>query len=97
MSAPEDISSVSSNTFIEWVSAFGLTEWWVLGDHDEEDHGCGEEVNLLSLVGCLDVDLWGHIIESAKFCVKISLTISSFQRSSESKVSNLKGVILIQK
>lgn len=38
MSPPEDVSSVGSQASVEWVIWLGSGEWWVLGDHDEQNN-----------------------------------------------------------
>jgi len=44
MSFPEDISSVGSQTSVEWVSWLGSGEWWMLSYHNEKDNGSSEQI-----------------------------------------------------
>jgi len=42
---PENISSVCSEAFIEWILRGSRTERWMFGNHDEENDGGCEQVN----------------------------------------------------
>jgi len=43
--APEHISSVSRDEFVEAILGNGLTEWWVAGHHNEKNDTNSEEVD----------------------------------------------------
>jgi hypothetical protein len=72
VSSPENISSVGSNTSVEWVLRLGGSEWWMLSNHDEKDDGSCEKINRLTFVGLIQMDLWGHVIQSSKFSGQIA-------------------------
>lgn len=42
------------------------------------------------------MDLRGHIVESSELCVQVALAVPALRRSSETKVSNLQVVVLVQ-
>lgn len=45
MGLPEDVSSVSSDASVEWVRWLSSSEWWMLGNHDEQDNRSSEQIN----------------------------------------------------
>ena len=91
MEFPEQVKSVGTDKFVVRIGWDGLCKWWVLGNHDEQDDTCSEQVNDWSMVGLAQVDFWSHIALS---------TSSSFIDSlcgCESKVSNFKCELMIEK
>ena len=67
----------------------------MLSDHDEKDDSGSEKINLFALVWCFDVDLWGHVASCSEFPGKHASAVSALDKLSESKVSNLKVVLVI--
>lgn len=96
MGAPENVSSVSSDTLIEWVSRLGLSERWVPGHHNEKNDGGGKNIHLLALVRRSQMDLRSHVVKSSEFSVQVSLTVPTFGWAGEAKVSNLQIIVLVQ-
>ena len=45
MTLPENIGSVCSEAFVEWITWGSRIERWMLGDHDEQNDGGCEQVN----------------------------------------------------
>jgi len=43
--APEDVSAVARQEFVEAILRNGLAEWGVAGHHDEQDDADGEKVD----------------------------------------------------
>lgn len=94
---PENVSSVASYAFVIWVLSLCRRKWWMLRHHDKENHGCGKQIDLFSLVRCFQVDFWRHVIESTQFRVQETLAISSLYWSGKAEVSNLQVKILANK
>jgi len=78
---PEDITSIFSYAFVEWVMMFGCLERWMSGNHDEEYDGSCKQVTALSTVGFIYVQFRRHVVWSSKFGSEISFTISAIGRS----------------
>jgi hypothetical protein len=95
--SPEDICAVGRETSVEWILGLSCGEGRMLGHHDEKNDGCGKQIHGLSLIGLLKVDLRSHVVQSSELRSKISTSISSFHRSSESEISNLKGEGAVEK
>lgn len=90
VSLPEKISSISSQHFIEWVIFFvSLVERWMLSHKDEQNGGSSENIYGSSLILLSLQELWSHVSLGTERSLKISLTISALDRSSESKISDL--------
>ncbi len=58
---PKGLVFVGAKAFVEVIIGLCVVEGWDTGDHDEEDDGCGEEVNSSAVVLDLEVDFRGHI------------------------------------
>jgi hypothetical protein len=44
MTLPENVGSVCSEAFVEWITWGSRVEWRMLGDHDEQNDGGCEQV-----------------------------------------------------
>lgn len=88
MRSPEYISAVSRDEFIKTITRSSLGEWRVAGNHNEQDDTHSEEVNSLSLVRFLGVDLRSHVRLSSELCEKLSSSCTSSERSGKAKVSD---------
>lgn len=93
---PEDISSVGSQTLVEWVLWLSGGERWMLGDHDEQDDGSSEDIHRFSFVWHFKVDFWSHVVQSSKLGMEHTGSISSLDWSSEPEVSNLKSILVVK-
>lgn len=94
--SPEDVGSIGCNASIEWICWLSSCEWWMLSNRDEEDNCCGKEIHALSGVWLFEMDLRSHVIESSKFGVEHSGTISAFNWSSETKICNFEVIVGIK-
>lgn len=68
----------------------------MLSDHDEQDDGTSKDVDLLTLVGLIKVDLRSHVIHGAKLSRQVSTAVSTLNWSSKTKVRNFESEILVQ-
>lgn len=93
---PEYVSSIGGQASVEGIAWLGSGEWWMLGNHNEQHYGSGEQVHLLSLIWLLKMNLWSHVIHSSKIGLELSTSISSFNWSCETKVCNLNTKVLIK-
>ena len=96
MRLPEDISAVAGDALVIWIGDLGVRERWMLGHEDEEDDGCGEDVHLLALVRCLEVDLRRHVVQRSQLGVKVALAVLSVGWRSETKVGNFYVEIFVK-
>jgi len=69
----------------------------MLSNHDEKDDGSCEKINRLTFVGLIQMDLWGHVIQSSEFSGQIAWTISTLNWTSKSKISNFENEMLVEK
>jgi len=93
---PEDVSAVTGDALVVWVGDLGVRERWMLGHEDEEDDGCGEDVYLLALVRCLEVDLGRHVVQRSQLGMEVALAVLSVGWCSEPKVSNFYVEIFVK-
>lgn len=89
MCLPEEICPVRCKKFEVYVLRPRHLEWWMLCKHDEQDNGCCEEVNDLTLIWLLFENLRGHVSWCSDNRSVKSATISSFKRACEAKVDYL--------
>ena len=94
--SPENVSSVSSQTPVEWVIWLGGGEWWMLSNHDEQNDRWGEKIYRFSLVWLFEMDFWCHVVECTELGVEIASTISSLDWSSKTEICYLENVVLIE-
>ena len=50
MRLPEEIGPISCQKLVVSVLSPCELEWWVPGEHNEQDDSCREEVNILALI-----------------------------------------------
>jgi len=62
---PEYVSSIGGQASVERIAWLGGGEWWMLGNHNEQHYGSGEQVHLLALIWLLEVNFWCHIVHSS--------------------------------
>jgi len=48
--SPENIKSVCCDASVKWIDWLCCCERWMLGNHHEQDDGCSEDIDFLSLV-----------------------------------------------
>jgi len=96
MGSPKDIRSIVGDALIEGVTLLSSRKWRVTSDHDEQDDGRGEEVDFTANVWLPKMDLWSHVVLSSQLGVKITLSISSFNWSGETKIGYLQIIVFIQ-
>jgi len=95
MSSPEDVSSFTCDTSIEWVLWLGGGKRWMLGNHDEKDDTSGEKVDGLSLVWLLKMNLWGHIVQGTELSLQRSTAISTSNWSCKTKICNFQNEFMV--
>jgi len=62
MSFPENIWSLGGYTFVIRIFWSGWRKWWMLSNHDKQDHTSCKEINLISFVRLFKMDFWSHVI-----------------------------------
>jgi len=67
MCFPENVSSVSTNKFIEVFIRDSLSKWRMLCNHNKQDNTASKYVNCSSIVRFFQMDLRSHITLCAKF------------------------------
>ena len=88
MGLPEDVSSVSSDASVEWIRWLSSSEWWMLGNHDEQDNRSSKQINRFSVIGLFQMNFWSHVVQGTEFGEKVSRSISSFDWCCKSKICN---------
>jgi len=87
MLIPKEVGPIYRQAFVVNIVGSGLNEGRVLGNHDEQDDSCGENVNRLAIVFLPQVDFRGHVPHSATVSLKIPRAISARHRGRVSEVS----------
>lgn len=89
VSSPELLRSVRGNQLVVRILHIGHVKRWVACIQDEEDNSEGEQVNNLTLVRLLGVDLRGHEAKGADDGAIHSRSISTLDWASETEVDDL--------
>ena len=80
-----DIGLALEEQVVEVFLLSCLLEWEDALDNDEDDNSNGEHVDLLSLVGLVFLDFWGHV----GHCSSVAGKVVNALVASETEISNL--------
>ena len=87
MKMPEQVVVILYYWLVEWIVSLCTGEWWMLSDHNKENHSTRKQISNSSIVHFLKMNLRRHVTLSPKRSEVVSSLVPPSQWSSEPEIS----------